>query len=50
MTVLFPAELTEIVDIDFNLAVQILKIFILSFCISTFTIFGVLLKYKINND
>lgn len=50
MTVLFPFELHEIVDIDIELSVEIMKIFLLSFCISIFTIFGVLLKYKINND
>ena len=50
MTVLFPLELHEIVDIDIKLSVEILKIFLLSFCISIFTIFGVLLKYKISND
>ena len=50
MTVLFPLELHEIVDIDIKLSVEIMKIFLLSFCISIFTILGVLLKYKINND
>ncbi|MDD3055403.1 MAG: cell division protein FtsX [Aliarcobacter sp.] len=50
MTVLFPLELHEIVDIDINIFVELMKIFLLSFCISIFTIFGVLLKYKINND
>ena len=44
MLVLFPLELK--VDLNYEL----LKIFVLSFCISIFTIFGVLLKYKINND
>ncbi len=50
MTVLFPLELHEIVDIDINIFIELMKIFLLSFCISTFTIFGVLLKYKISND
>ena len=50
MTVLFPLELHEIVDIDVNIFMELMKIFLLSFCISIFTIFGVLLKYKINND
>jgi len=48
--VLFPQELQDIVDIQINLGYEILKLFLLSFCISIFTIFGVLLKYKINND
>jgi len=48
--VLFPQELQDIVDIQINLWYEILKLFLLSFCISIFTIFGVLLKYKINND
>jgi len=50
MTVLFPLELHEIVDIKINILYELMKIFLLSFCISTFTIFGVLLKYKITND
>ncbi len=50
MTVLFPLELHDIVDIKINLLKELAKIFLLSFCISIFTIFGVLLKYKINND
>ena len=50
MTILFPLELQEIVDIKINLFIELAKIFLLSFCISTFTIFGVLLKYKITND
>ncbi len=48
--ILFPNELQEIVDIQINLAIEIGKLFLLSFCISIFTIFGVLLKYKISND
>ena len=50
MTVLFPLELHDIMDIEINLTLELMKIFLLSFCISIFTIFGVLLKYKINND
>ncbi|CAM3600909.1 cell division protein FtsX [Arcobacter aquimarinus] len=48
--VLFPLELQDIVDVEINLGVELVKIFLLSFSISIFTIFGVLLKYKINND
>ena len=48
--VLFPQELQDIVDIQINLGYEILKLFLLSFCISIFTIFGVLFKYKISND
>ncbi|RBQ29390.1 FtsX-like permease family protein [Aliarcobacter vitoriensis] len=47
---LFPLELQDIVDIKIDIIKEIIKIFILSFCISIFTILGVLLKYKINND
>ena len=50
MTVLFPLELHDIIDIKINLVLELSKIFLLSFCISIFTIFGVLLKYKITND
>lgn len=50
LAVLFPLELQEIVDIKIDLKVELIKLFVLSFCISTFTIFGVLLKYKINNN
>ena len=50
MTVLFPLELHDIIDIKINLILELSKIFLLSFCISIFTIFGVLLKYKITND
>lgn len=48
--VLFPLELQDVVNVQINIEAEIIKIFILSFCISIFTIFGVLLKYKINND
>ena len=37
-------------DVKINLVVELIKLFLLSFFISIFTIFGVLLKYKINND
>lgn len=50
MDVLFPLELHDIVDIEINLPFELMKIFLLSFSISIFTIFGVLLKYKIKND
>ena len=43
MEVLFPLELHDIIDIQINLPLELLKIFLLSFCISIFTIFGVLL-------
>lgn len=50
MDLLFPLELHDIVDIKVNLFAEIVKLFLLSFCISILTIFGVLLKYKISND
>lgn len=50
MGVLFPEEIQDIVDIKINLGLEIAKLFLMSFFISIFTIFGVLLKYKINND
>lgn len=50
LSTLFPLELQEIVDVKIDLKVELIKLFLLSFFISTFTIFGVLLKYKINND
>lgn len=50
MTVLFPVELQEIVNVGFDYNYELVKIFALSFGISIFTIIGVLLKYKINND
>jgi len=50
LDVLFPLELQEIVDVKINLVVELIKLFLLSFFISIFTIFGVLLKYKISND
>lgn len=50
MSVLFPLELQDIVDIKINILLELLKIFLLSFGISLITVFGVLLKYKISND
>ena len=50
MTILFPTELQDIVNVGFDYNYELMKIFILSFSISIFTIIGVLLKYKINND
>lgn len=50
LDVLFPLELQEIVDVKINLVLELIKLFLLSFLISIFTIFGVLLKYKISND
>lgn len=50
MSILFPIELHDIIDIEMNLYFEYMKLFLLSFFISIFTIFGVLLKYKINND
>lgn len=50
MSVLFPTELKDITTFDMNLTFEILKIILLGFSLTFFTIFGVLLKYKINND
>lgn len=47
---LFPLELQEVINIRLDILEEIIKIFLLSFLISVSTIFGVLLKYKINND
>ncbi|MFA9374692.1 cell division protein FtsX [Poseidonibacter sp.] len=47
---LFPIELHDIVNIEIDLKLEIMKIILLSFGISIFTIIGVLFKYKINND
>ncbi|OCL82448.1 FtsX-like permease family protein [Arcobacter porcinus] len=47
---IFPFELQDIVNIEINLEIEILKIFALAFIISLCTIFGTLLKYKIDND
>ncbi len=48
--ILFPIELQEIVEIDINLSFEYIKLFLLAFLISMLTIFGVLLKYKVDND
>ncbi len=50
MSILFPIELHDIIDIEMSLYSEFVKLFLLSFFISIFTILGVLLKYKINND
>ncbi len=50
MGILFPIELHEIIDVEINLKYELFKLFILSFAISIFTILGVLLKYKINDE
>ena len=50
MTILFPIELHEIVNVKIDLNYELFKMFILSFTISIFTILGVLLKYKINDE
>ncbi len=50
ISVLFPIELYDIVNVQINLKTELFKIFALSFGISIFTIIGVLLKYKISND
>ena len=50
MTILFPFRVTRNSRYKINIFIELVKIFLLSFCISTFTIFGVLLKYKITND
>lgn len=47
---LFPLELQDIIDVKIDVISEMVKIFLLSFLISIFTIFGVLLKYKISND
>jgi cell division transport system permease protein len=50
MALMFPIELHEIIDIKIDISYEIMKIFFLSFGISIFTILGVLLRYKINDD
>ena len=50
LSMLFPIELHDIVNIEIDLKLEIMKIILLSFGISIFTIIGVLFKYKINND
>ena len=48
--VLFPIELQEILVVKIDYIFDIIKMFLLSFIISICTIFGVLFKYKIDND
>lgn len=50
VTLIIPAELDSIINININLKTELFKLFALSFGISILTIFGVLLKYKIKND
>jgi len=50
LTVLFPSELHDIINVHIDINYALVKIFVLSFCISIFTIIGVLLRYKIQND
>ena len=50
MALMFPIELHEIIDIKIDISYEITKLFFLSFGISIFTILGVLLRYKINDD
>lgn len=50
ISVLFPVELHDIIDVQLDINFSMIKIFVLSFCISIFTIIGVLLRYKIQND
>ncbi|MBU3015108.1 cell division protein FtsX [Poseidonibacter lekithochrous] len=50
MSILFPLELHEIINVEIDLNYELIKLFILSFTISIFTILGVLLKYKINDE
>ena len=47
---IIPIELNSVINTEFVLNLEILKIFGLSFGISILTIFGVLFKYKIKND
>lgn len=48
--VLFPVELQNILVVQIDFAFDVIKMFLLSFVISICTIFGVLFKYKIDND
>ena len=50
LSVIFPDEIYNIINTPIDVQAEIFKIFLLSFGISVFTILGVLLKYKINND
>lgn len=48
--VLFPVELQDILVVEIDYVFDIIKMFLLSFLISICTIFGVLFKYKIDNE
>jgi len=48
--VLFPVELQDILVVEIDFIFDTIKMFLLSFLISVCTIFGVLFKYKIDND
>ncbi|RXK00375.1 cell division protein FtsX [Arcobacter sp. CECT 8986] len=50
LTMVFPVELNDIVDVEMSLSKELFKLFFLSFGISILTIFGVLIKYKLKND
>ncbi|AXX86872.1 cell division protein FtsX [Malaciobacter marinus] len=50
LILIFPQELSEIVDVEISLSSELVKLFFLSLGISILTIFGVLIKYKIKND
>jgi cell division transport system permease protein len=50
MNTIFPSELSDIINVSISFDHELIKIFILSFSISIFTILGVLFKYKIYND
>ncbi len=50
LSVIFPVELQNVVDIKLSINSELVKVFILSLFISVSTIFGVLFKYKLKND
>ena len=50
LSIIFPIELQNVVDIKLSINSELIKIFILSLFISISTIFGVLFKYKLKND
>jgi len=50
LSIIFPSELQNVVDIRLSINAELIKVFILSLFISISTIFGVLFKYKLNND
>lgn len=49
LSLIFPAELNELLFTNIKLELEVLKLFLLSFGISIITIFGVLFRYKIKN-